>query len=372
MIVPANSEKNFHVFVLLMALLAFVPNAYAQPEADSGQIYAQRAVDLMDRNQPAAAISSWERALTFAPDSVAYRYEYALANVMAKRYDSAAAILLPIYRMPQLLDRGYQLLGNCYDLQNDSSRSLPYYREGLKAFPTSGRLHYEMGAAALIDGNPAAATDWWARGTRAEPVFATNYYWLARTQSSTRDRIWGILYGEAFLNLERNTERTREISKLVFDTWNASMLLGDTADPINFCSDTLLEKPSLKGPSTMTFPVAFEYTVATSAEPLIPKEGVSKRLTVAQLVDLRMRMTKAWDKAGYDTLFPNDVLSWNVRYLKAGWLKEYLWWLYSYGDKREMNEYFKANEDRYDNFLGWFGKNSPSFRAPLCIDLRCL
>ncbi len=371
-ILRQTSEKNVLVFVLVIACFCIAPRVEAQTDADSVQIYAQRAVDMMDRNQPEAAITAWQRALTLFPDNFAFRYEYALANVMAKRYDSAIVILTPIYRNPQLLDRGFQLLGNCYDLKNDSSRSLPYYREGLQAYPKSGRLHYEMGAAALIDGNPASAVDWWAQGTRAEPAFATNYYWLARTQSGTRDRIWGVLYGEAFLNLERNTQRTREISKLVFDTWNASFMLGDTTDPINFCSDSLLEKPSPKGPTAMSFPVAFEYTAATSAAHLTPDQGIARRLTVAQLVDVRVRMTKAWEKAGYDKLYPNDVLSWNVRYLNAARLKEYLWWVFSYGDKREMNEYFKANEEKYDTFLAWFGQNSPSFTEPLCLDLRCL
>ncbi|MDZ4746628.1 MAG: tetratricopeptide repeat protein [bacterium] len=367
----ANSEKKLLVFLLLVAFVYFAPLSQAQEAVDSIQIYAQMAVDNMDNNQPEAAIVAWERALALAPDNVPFRYEFALANVMAKRYDSAIALLAPIYRNPQLLDRGYQLLGNCYDMLNDSARSLPYYREGLVAFPQSGRLHYEMGAAALIDGNPMDATEWWRKGAQFEPAFATNYYWLARTHAGTRDRIWGVLYAEAFLNLERNTQRTREISKLLFDTWNASMMLGDTTDPINFCTDSLLEILSPNGPNVMSFPVAFEYTIATSAEPLIPSVGVTKRLTVAQMVDVRIRMVKAWSKAGYDTLYPNDVLTWNVRYLKSGWLKEYLWWVYSYGDKKEMNEYFKANEDRYDNFLGWYGQNSPSFKNPLCIDLRC-
>lgn len=368
----AKSEIIVRTLAVILAFVCFTSTMQAQAAGDSLQIYAQRAIDLMDRNQPEAAIEAWGRAIALAPDNMAFHYEFALANVMAKRYDSAIAILTPIYRNPELLDRGYQLLGNCYDLKNDSSRSLPYYREGLLAYPKSGRLHYEMGAASLIDGNPSSAVDWWARGTRVEPAFATNYYWLARTQSGTRDRLWGLLYGEAFLNLERNTQRTREISKLVFDTWNASFMLGDTADPINFASDTLLEKPSPQGPNTMSFPVAFEYTAATSAAHLTPAQGVTRYLTVAQLVDIRVRMTKAWEKGGYDKLYPNDVLSWNVRYLKAAWLKEYYWWLFSYGDKKEMNEYFKANEEKYDTFLGWFGKNSPSFKEPLCLDLRCL
>ncbi|MBK9183712.1 MAG: hypothetical protein IPM83_11475 [Ignavibacteria bacterium] len=52
-------------------------------------------------------------------------------------------------------------------------------------------------------------------------------------------------------------------------------------------------------------------------------------------------------------------------------MKEYLWWLYGYGDKQEMQRHYKQNADRYDTFLVWFSENGMSFEKPLCLGLGC-
>ena len=149
------------------------------------------------------------------------------------------------------------------------------------------------------------------------------------------------------------------------------MRLGDTVDPINFCSDELLELPSPQGISQMSFPVAFEYNIALAAQPFVPKDSVLKRLSVESLIDLRYRFIRAWSKAGYNKTYPNDVLQWNSDLQEKGRLKEYLWWLYGYGDKSEMSRYYKKNGDRYDTFLVWFGENGMPFESPLCLGLGC-
>jgi tetratricopeptide (TPR) repeat protein len=345
--------------------------AVAQQDAQRAATHANKALDLMDRNQPESAIAEWDKAITLEPTNVAYKYERILCFVMAKNYDKALQELQPIYRDPVLKDRGYQLMGNVYDMKGDSSRSLRYYREGLDAYPASGRLHYELGAAAFIERRLQLAIDWWLRGTRAEPDFATNYYWLAKVYAESRDKIWAVLYGEAFLNLERTTDRTQEISKLLFDTWNGALRLGDTLDPINFCSDALLETPSPLGPSQMNFGTAFEFGVATAAEHLIPASGVLPALTLDQLCEVRARFIKGWVGQGKDTVYKNDLLDFLAFVSRSGWSGEYFHWLYAYGDRKAMNAYFRKNEHRYDTFLAWFGQNQLSFAKPLCLGLSC-
>lgn len=343
----------------------------AQPDARKADNEAGRAIEYMNSNLPESAIEAWNRAILSMPTYLPYRYEKAVSLVMAKRYQDAVVELQSIYTDTSLQDRGYQLLGNCYDMLEDTVRSRAYYREGLLAFPKSGRLHFEMGQQYFLDRKIDVANDWWLRGSRAEPAFATNYYWLARSYAETKDRIWAVFFGEVFLNIERHTSRTRDISRLLYDVWNRSMKLGDSLDPINFCSDELLEIPDSRGSATLAFPVAFEYTIATSAQPFIPKDSVLRVLSIEKLVDLRYRFMRSWYALGYEVKHPNVLLAWNKRLQDQGRLKEYLWWLYGYGDKAEMSRYYKKNGDRYDTFLVWFSENGMSFEQPLCLGLGC-
>lgn len=345
-------------------LLAFAQNLPLASEA------AQKAVDLMQDNLLEQSLKQWDTAIVLSPETVAYKYERVLVLMMLMRYSEARESLEPFYKDKALLDRGYQLMGNIYDYLEDSVNSKKIYLEGLSVYPKSGRMHYELGAIAYLKRDMATASNWWVKGTQVEPAFATNYYWLTKMYSTTNNRLWAVLYGEAFLNLERSTARTKEISGLLFNVWNASISVGHPNDPINFCTEDVLEKPDPRGASVMNFPVAFEFTVAMCVQQFVIRDSVLPRLTMSQMVDLRYQFVRAWQKSGMDTTHSNSVVEWNIKLLKEGRLKEYLWWLYSYGDVRQMNVYFKANEQRYDTFLAWFMDQSMDFSKPLHIGLE--
>lgn len=344
---------------------------YDSASAAQAEALSRKALELMGSDQFDAAIVQWKKALDLVPGYAPFQYEMALTYVMSKSYAKALSTLLPIYTDDRLFDRGYQLMGNIHDLMGDSAKSKPYYEAGLKRHPQSGRLHYEMGAAAMVAGNVDDAIRWWKKGTIAEPSYSTTYYWLARTYSRRPDRIWAAFYAEAFLNLDRGSERTKEISKLIYDVWNDGIRFGHDSDPIMFCSEDLLNIPSPGGPNVMSFPVAFEFTVATAGQHLIPEKGVKDTLSLAELVDLRTRFLRSWKAAGYDTLYPNSVISWQQKILASGWIKEYLYWLNSFGDRRSMTQYYTKNDQRYDTFLAWFGQNIIPTDTPLCLDLDC-
>lgn len=368
--IPTVMQRSVTVSLILLATV-LAPSLQAQRDPVKADTEAGAALDFMDRNMPEQAIAAWDRALSHMPGYIPYMYEKSVSMVMAKRYADALAVLEPIHRDTSLGERGYQLLGNIHDMLQDTTSSRKAYREGLGKYPRSGRLHFEMGQQYYVAFDRAAAHRWWLEGTRQEPTYAKNYFWLAKSYSETKDKIWAVFYGEAFLNLERNTIRTKEMSELLFAVWNASLRLGDSLDPINFCSDDLLEEPSPFGPNKMSFPVAFEFNMGLAGQVLMPNDSVVKRLSISQLVDLRYRFIRAWSSAGHDTTYRNDILSYNIFLQKEGRLKEYLWWLYAYGDKAEMNRYFRKNEQRYDTFLVWFSEHPLDLSKPLCVGLGC-
>lgn len=364
------------IAVLLLCCTIGTPMVVAQSTVETDSLRLLRhigaAMDLMDRNLPMDAIRQWDSAVALDPTFTAYRYERTVCLAMAGRYQEAIDSLLPIYRDSALLDRGYQLLGNCYDHLEDTARSGDAYREGMKAWPMSGRLHYEMGARAFIDRNLNEALRWWVRGTRVEPRFATNYYWICKGFAPTSNRMWAIFYGELFMNLESNTKRTKEISILLYDTWNKAIRLGHPDDPINFCSEDLLEELSPHGPTVMNFPTAFEFTVATSAQHLIPATGIKERLSIKELIEIRMNLIRGWKAAGYMQLYPNDLFSWHDQLLKAGWYDEYLWWIYAFGNPDELAVHYKKDAERYDTMLAYLSaKPGLNFKKPICVGIGC-
>ena len=326
----------------------------------------------MDRNLPDKAIPYWDKAIEALPDYIPYRYERAICFLMLKQYQEAIVELTPIYKDTSLYDRGWQLMGNCYDLLGDSSKSLPIYREGLQYHPLSGRLHYEMGAASYIDQDLQGAIDWWVKGTKVEPQFATNYYWIVKASAPSDNRIWGALYGELFLLLEPGSPRTKEVSELLYKLWNVGMNLGHPDDPINFCTDDMLAAPSKRGPTAMNFPTAFEFTIALSSQKFIPDTGVIGMISIKQLVETRMTFFKGWESENYFETYPNDLFDFHKKIYKAGYLEQYFWWIYMHGAKQEMSNYYSSHADRYDTFIAWLSSGGTlTFFEPYCVTLGC-
>ncbi|MBK9183711.1 MAG: hypothetical protein IPM83_11470 [Ignavibacteria bacterium] len=317
LLIRSNRMQRSLLAAFVLILGCAVP-VFSQRDPLKADEEAGKAIEYMDANLPENAIEAWDRALKFMPGLYALplRESCELGDGQALSgcsYDPATDLYRHVAQGTGLsvdgeLSRLYA--GHCL-----VQSRLPC---GLAAYPRSGRLHFEMGQQYYVAYDRARANVWWLKGTQAEPTFPTNYYWLARSYSETRDLIWAVFYGEAFLNLERTTPRTRDMSRLLYETWNRSMKLGDSNDPINFCSDSLLDVPSPLGAQQMSFPVAFEYNIALAAQPFIPKDSILPRLSIEKLIDLRYKFMRAWSQAGYDKTYPNDILSWNKRLQEQG------------------------------------------------------
>ena len=61
------------------------------------------------------------------------------------------------------------------------------------------------------------------KGIEVNPMFASNYFRAAKIYCNSSEEVWGMIYGEIFINLERTNDRTFKISKLLFDTYKSEI-----------------------------------------------------------------------------------------------------------------------------------------------------
>jgi hypothetical protein len=85
-----------------------------------------------------------------------------------------------------------------------------------------------------------------------------------------------------------------------------------------------------------------------------------------------MNFIRGWKASGYMELYPNDLLRWHDQLLSAGWLDEYLWWIYAFGAPDELAEHYRADAERYDTMLGYLSaKPGLDFTKPQCVGIGC-
>ena len=340
----------------LVAGIAF--HAAAQSPKETALAKGQEAIKLMDEGHVPESIKLLEEAATLDPANYHYSYELALAHYMLKEYPAAIALLTPLVDRKETSERTFQLLGNSYDLAGQGPKAVEIYTQGLAKFPGSGPLHLEMGNLQLAKKNYVEALSFYEKGIEMAPTFPSNYYRAAKLYLASNNELWGMIYGELFMNLERNSARTAEMSKLLFDTYkseitfpkpnSASVSFGQTV----IDASTMGKGKNLKLPYSLAYETTMGVAVASEHE-----------ITLRSLNTIRNSFISTYYAMKHDAKYPNVLFDYQRQIDKAGHAEAYNYWLLMKGDEDGFDAWAKANPEKWKNFVAWYQNNSLALDA---------
>jgi len=344
---------------LLNIFILFSISAFAQTNGDIDKALeiAQKAITLMDEGDIDQSIKLLSKAEKLDPARIDYPYEIAYAYYLKKDYDESIKVSIRILSHQNVIDRVYQLLGNIYDETGNPDKAIETYEAGLNLFPNSGKLHLEAGVVENSRDNYNKAINYWESGIKAEPNYSSNYYWLAKTFSRTDERIWALLYGEIFIDLELGSKRTEEISKLLYENYQKSYVtLSDSTGEFQLTKKgfeiTLESKKDLKQVKKKGLP--FEGTFATvySYSALGFQDGIN----LESIYRTRLNFVNNWFKKHHKN-YPNKLLDYQKRMMEAGVFEAYCYYFASQGDLDSFNSWQNRNQDEFNEFADWVQNN---------------
>ncbi len=331
------------------------------------------------------AIALFTEANRLDSSNTVYRYEIAYALYQQKKYEESLSVLLPVVDAEDGTDKRYALLAHAYGALDDADKAEEAYEKGLRRYPESGALHQERGMLAAMREDMRLAVDYWERGIDAEPGFAGNYYWAARYYCGSNSPLWGLMYAEIFLNLERGTQRTVDMSKYLYSTFEESIMFDGDSVRFKFIP-TLLTSTSpprdnklslnvviLKTDGSGTSPeavknllVGFPVTFATTfmladIDTVVnQKPGLLQSeldLTIENLTAIRRRFIKIWYTGDKSDLYTIDLFEWHKTLIELGYFEAYNFWLMRHGASEEMKEWQARNQKSYRAFTTWFANH---------------
>ena len=115
-------------------------------------------------------------------------------------------------------DQCFQIVGDIYLALDQSKETEKVYKKGIKKFPASGALYNELGEL-LWGQKDYSAIRQWEKGIEMDPSFSKNYFNAGRFYYFTTDKVWSILYGEIFLNIEPNGSFAQEMKNIVLESY---------------------------------------------------------------------------------------------------------------------------------------------------------
>lgn len=346
-----NTIKTFGLF----ALLFLGQLSYGQTNKEQAITKAKEAIKLEDeQGKFDEAIKLFEEAQKLDPENINYPYEMAYAYSGKKDYKKASDILENLLSHKDVHGRVYQALGNAYDYQGKADKAIDAYEKGVKKFPNSGELYLELGNMKIAKKDYNNALTYYEKGIENDPKFPSNYYWASKIFLSTDEEVWGMLYGEIFMNLERNSKRTAEISKLLFDTYKSEIkFTSDTSFGVSFSKNASMNINDLKDPKKFKLP----FGIGTY-EPILSIAVVGeKSIDINSLDKIRNNFVDGYFKGDASKIYPNLLFDYQQKIKIAGHFEAYNHWLLMKGDEDGFEKWQKVNKIKWDNFTKWYSDN---------------
>jgi hypothetical protein len=191
------------------------------------------------------------------------------------------------------------------------------------------------------------------QGIRVDPAYPSNYFRATKLYCNSTDEIWGMIYGEIFMNLERNSARTQEISKLLYDTYKSQIkFTSDTSTSISFSKNNIINANELTKSAKIKIPFGMIY------EPTMAFAVISEKVIDLNSLDrIRGRFIDFYFERSFHKTYPNVLFEYQKKVKDAGHLEAYNHWLLMMGDEPSFKLWQNANSDKWDSFVKWFTDN---------------
>lgn len=334
--------------------LGFQLTAWSQTEKEIARQKLEKAIEIMDKGNSDVAIELLNEAKQLDPNNFIYDYETGYAYYLKKDLKTAIKFFKQTFTYPNVNDQAYQMAGNLTDESGSPQKALKIYDEGLKKFPKSGKLFLEKGTVYLIQQKYNEALSYYEQGMKAEPAFPSNYYRAALLYFSSDEKVWGMLYGETFMNIERNTKRTAEISKLLYDTYKSEIKIGADTSYVSFSKNNTIyiDDKNLNIMNLMPFgTMIYEPTLAFALSD-------EKTIDMHSLHRIRLRFLDFYVEKKFNTIHPKPLFDFQKKIKDAGHFEAYNYWILMKGEEDVFISWKNDHKEKWESFIQWFTENS--------------
>jgi tetratricopeptide (TPR) repeat protein len=316
------------IFLSLFITLLFTVGVLAQNQ-DVQKLH-ESAKTYMRQGDFNNAVLLLTRALQSQPDNLELLKDLAFSYYLKKDLVRALETAKPFADRKDADVQSYQILAMVYKALEERKETERLYKAALKKYPNSGALYNEYGEMLWDKKEYSSAVKQWEKGIQADPNHSGNYYNAARYYYFSADRVWGLFYGEIFVNIESYSDRTEEIKKLLLDGYKKL-----------FTGNDVYKNQDTKNEFVKAFLETMKKNEVATANGINPES----------ITTLRARFLLDW-YTKYATRFPHRLFEHQQQMVKMGLFDAYNQWIF--GAAQNASNYEKwtaAHGDAHNEFL---------------------
>jgi Tfp pilus assembly protein PilF len=313
--------------MILLMLLVQALFVLAQ-EPDVAQLH-ETAKQFMRNGDWANSILVLNKALQKEPGNIAVQKDLALTYYYKRDFSSAREAVKPLVEREDADIQTYQIAGNIYKAIAEQKDAEKMYKKALKQYPESGALYAEYGELLAMMSESDKAIEQWETGIQKDAGYAGNYYYAARYYDFKGDKIWPLIYGEMFINMESYTAKTAEIKNQLLEGYKKFFTTDPKAKPVKITNE---------------FALAFSNTLSQNSS------VINMGINTGTLTMLRTRFILDWFKQ-HSAKFPFRLFEHQRQLLQEGVFDAYNQWIFeAAGNLAQYENWTKLNADQYAEF----------------------
>lgn len=306
----------------------FVALALFSGTAAMAQSAHETAYSFMKTGDHDNAILVLNKAIQAEPQNEQLLQDLALAYYYKKDFAQAKTYARQIADRDDADVASYQIAGTVYRALEETKEAEKVYKKAMKKYPNSGVLYSEYGEMLWSKSDDGAIRQW-EKGIEMDPSYAGNYYHAATYYHDTKDKVWSLIYGEIFVNMEYLTERATEVKKILLRDYKEKLFLNREAD-------------AEKNPSPF----------ASAVYETLQKQAslTAKGLTVETLTMIRTKFILDWFNK-YGDKFPFRLFDYQRQLIREGMFEAYNEWLFGPVDNLAgFDLWTRTHADLYKQF----------------------
>lgn len=298
---------------------------------DSTVVKAQETAKSFQRQGDFSnAILVLNRALQQNADNLDLQKDLAFNYYLHRDYVRALETAKPFQDRKDADVQSFQILGMVYKALEERKDCEKMYKAALKKFPNSGVLYNEYGEMLWSKDSYSESVKLWEKGIEVDPNFSGNYYNAAKYYFFSQDKVWGLVYGEIFVNLESYSKRTAEVKKIVLEGYKKL-----------FTDNNMTKNQDMKNDFVKAF-----LDEMKMQSPFVAANGI----TAETLAAVRTKFVIDW-KEKYANKFPYRLYDYHHQLLKEGMFDAYNQWLFGTAANLPVYEtWTKAHPDEFQKF----------------------
>ena len=314
---------------LLLLCLAFTVTITSIAQDDPKKLH-ETGKSFMQTGDFDNALVVLTRALQMDKNNIEIQKDIVMSYYLKRDYKKALDLIEDMTSRSDADVMTFQLAGNIYKALEQVKDCEKMYKKGIKKFPKSGPLYSEYGEL-LWASKDFSAINQWEKGIEVDPAYSGNYYNAALYYFYAKDKVWSLIYGEIFVNMESLSERGAAMKEQLLQLYKEKLF----ADP-----------DLMKGEEKNKSEFAKSFLQSMGKQSSLANRGINTET----LTMIRTRFILDWYE-NYATKFPFRLFDYQQQLIREGMFGAYNQWLFGATENLASYEsWTKTHAEEYGNF----------------------